>query len=384
MIKMFTAFTEEMDDADFAVSEILEQLGQAGGLLRNSVGILHCSSDFADNGVVREVCARLPFPVAGCTTLSGQVRGGMSQTILTLTVLTSDDVRFATGVSVPVEDDPRAPVADLYGRLTAGAAEKPALLVPFLPFLVKVGGDEIVEQLDAASGGVPAFGTLAISNEPDYSRSYTILNGELHPSALVLLALFGDVKPVFHTVSVEEKSLFKQKAVVTGAYRNVLQTVNNMPAVKFLETVGLAENGDASGLEPTPFILTLEDGSRLIRACFGTDDTGALFMAGAVPLHSTLTIAALDAEAVVRSTGEKLREIRGEASGRGVLIYSCAGRNYALTTNAMAEHEEAAASMEESTPFHFVYSGGEIFPSFLKDGGIANHLQNDSMIVCIL
>jgi hypothetical protein len=64
-------------------------------------------------------------------------------------------------------------------------------------------------------------------------------------------------------------------------------------------------------------------------------------------------------------------------------MYSCAGRNWCLGMQPMAEHEKVKECLGD-TPYHFVYSGGEIFPSRLGDGAVVNHLQNDSLIICIL
>ena len=77
MIKMLTAFTEEADDVEFAVSEILEQLN-LDGLLAGSVGIIHCHADFIDGGVVAALGERLPFDVVGCSTSSGSSSGNIS------------------------------------------------------------------------------------------------------------------------------------------------------------------------------------------------------------------------------------------------------------------------------------------------------------------
>ena len=52
MIKMFSAFTEEIDDVDAAISEILSQLDLEHSLMQNSIGILHCYHEFIDSGVV--------------------------------------------------------------------------------------------------------------------------------------------------------------------------------------------------------------------------------------------------------------------------------------------------------------------------------------------
>jgi hypothetical protein len=386
MIKMLTAFTEEIDDVEAAVSELLEQLDLDRRRLAHSLGIIHCFSDFVDSGVVKALSGKLPFDSLGSTTISASSSSGIGQMGLSVTVLTSDDVRFISGVSAPIAGSVDAPLTELYGRITAGLSEKPAMLMPFIPFLLDAGGDEFIEKLDALSGGIPAFGTLSISNESDYSRSYTFYNGESYPAAMALAVLAGGAAPEFLSVSVNEENILKQKAVITGVERNILKTINNMPAVQYLESIGVVKNGDVVGLLAMPFVIYLEDGSMLIRACIGgTGADGALVLCGAVPLNSTIALATMGFEDVINSTERKVTEARAAAGGRGMLMYSCAGRNWALGMQILAEHEKIRACLGEgSAPYHFVYSGGEIFPSRLSSGRVVNHLQNDSLIICIL
>jgi hypothetical protein len=384
MINMLTAFTEEIDDVDLAVSELLGQLDLDQKRLANSLGIIHCYSDFVDSGVVKAISEKLPFDTLGSTTISTSSALGIGPMGLSVTVLTSDDVRFITGVSAPVTDSADAPLSELYGRITAGLGEKPAMLMPFIPFLITVGGDEFIEKLDALSGGIPAFGTLAISNEPDYSRSYTFYNGESYLASMALAVIVGDAAaPEFLSVSVNEENILKQKAIITGVTRNILQTVNNIPAVNYLETIGIVKNGDVSGLQAMPFIIYLEDGSLLVRACIGGTGDGSLILCGAVPVNSAIALATMGFEDVISSTEAKVMEALAAAKGRGILMYSCAGRNWCLGMHPLAEHEKVKECLGD-TSYHFVYSGGEIFPSRLSDGRVVNHLQNDSLIICIL
>jgi hypothetical protein len=384
MIKMLTAFTEEIDDVDAAVPELLEQLDLEHTRLANSLGIIHCYSDFVDSGVVKALSGKLPFDTLGSTTISASSSSGVGQTGLSVTVLTSNDVRFVSGVSAPVAGSVDAPLTELYGRIIAGFPEKPAMLMPFIPFMPNVGGDEFIEKLDALSGGIPAFGTLAISNEPDFSRSYTFYNGEYYTTSMALAALVGNAAPEFLSVSVNEENVLKQKAVITGVKRNILETINNMPAIQYLESIGIVRNGDVQGLTAMPFIIYLEDGSLLIRACIAAaGEGGALILCGAVPVNATVALATMGFEDVVSSTESKVTEAQAAAGGRGILMYSCAGRNWALGMQPLAEHEAAKKCLKD-TPYHFVYSGGEIFPSRLSDGRVVNHLQNDSLIICIL
>ncbi|MFP3089170.1 FIST C-terminal domain-containing protein [Treponema sp. TIM-1] len=383
MIKFFTAFTEEIDEVDLAVSDLLGQLDLEHNRLTNSLGIIHCYSDFVDSGVVKALSEKLPFDTVGSTTMSVSTASGMSQMGLTVTVLTSDDVQFISGVSGPVTDSVDAPLTELYNRITAGLSEKPAMLMPFVPFLFNVGGDEFVEKLDALSGGIPAFGTLAISSEQDFSRSYTICNGESYLASMALTVLVGNAAPEFLSVSVNAENVLKQKAVITGVNRNIVQTINNMPAIKYIESIGLVKGNDVMGLQAMPFIIYLEDGSMLVRACINGTEDGGLILCGAVPVNSTVALATMGFEDVVNSTEKKVTEAQAAAKGRGILMYSCAGRNWALGMQPLAEHEKVKECLKD-TPYHFVYSAGEIFPSQISGSRVVNHLQNDSLIICIL
>lgn len=382
-MKILTAFTEEIDDIDMAVSEILGQLDLDHTCLANSLGIIHCFNDFVDSGVVKALSAKLPFDTLGCTTISVSSSSGISEMGLSVTVLTGGDVQFSSGVSAPIGDSVDAPLEELYARVTAGLGGEPVMLMPFIPFLFNLGGDEFIEKLDALSGGIPAFGTLSISAETDYSKTYTFYNGESYPAAMALAAIRGSVTPEFLSVSVREENILKQKAVVTGANRNILRTINNMPAIQYLESIGLVKDGDVQGLESMPFIIYLEDGSMLIRACIGDAGEGGLILCGAVPVNSTIALATMGFEDVICSTESKITEALAAAGDRGLLMYSCAARNWVLGMQPLAEHEKIKECLKDK-PYHFVYSGGEIFPARLGSGRVVNHLQNDSLIICML
>jgi hypothetical protein len=384
MIKMLTAYTEEVDDAELAVSELLEQLDLDHRLLANSVGIVHCYSDFIESELLQSLNEAVPFDLVGCTTLSVSMPNAMGQMALMLTVLTSDDIQFVTGVSDPIEDDMSGPVTALYERLVSGLPRKPAMLTPFIPFMLTIGGDEFIEKIDELSGGIPAFGTLAISNEPDFSQIYTIYNGDSYATSLVFLAFVGDLNPIFFSASVADENILKQKAIVTSANRNILETVNNMPTADYLESIGLAKDGDSSGLVSMPLIVTLEDGSQLIRACVSFSENRGVILCGAIPVNSTLALSTMSTDDVTRSTKDKIAEAMKAAEGKNMMMYSCAGRRWALGIDGMAEHKAVTECTGDAFPYFFIYSGGEIFPERFADGKIVNHLQNDSVIICVL
>jgi hypothetical protein len=55
MIKAITARTTEVDDAELAAKQLLEQIN-AVGLKKHSVGIIACHYEFVYSGVAKAVC----------------------------------------------------------------------------------------------------------------------------------------------------------------------------------------------------------------------------------------------------------------------------------------------------------------------------------------
>jgi hypothetical protein len=153
MIRSFTVFTENIDDPQAAAAEIKAQLDAGPGLLKNTVGIIACHYEFVLSGAARAVCENLPFDVAG--TISSVQSGGDAQGTLMLTILviTSDELRFKTGMSPSLKDQPNAGIEAAYTALAGD--EKPALIFAFAPFMPENYGDEYVNTLSAASGGAP-------------------------------------------------------------------------------------------------------------------------------------------------------------------------------------------------------------------------------------
>jgi hypothetical protein len=392
MIKMLTAFTVEIDDREAAVSEILSQLDVENHLLKNTIGILHCYAEFLDSGVVKELCRRLPFDVVGGTTLSGSVNGKMDEMALTLTVLTSDDVCFTAGVSSSLfETDMSLAVSELYKRLAESFPQKPSMLMPFFPFLSQINSDDVVAKLNELYPNVPAFGMISVTGDPDYSGVCTIYNGEAYTASLALILISGAVDPRFYSISIQENIVLNRKIIITGVEKNILRSINNVPAVRYFESIGIVEEGDVNGLIAMSLEVHAEDGSRMTRAIVGTTtEDGGIVLAGSVPINASISFSLLEKEEVLTTTEQKIREvaeiIRNDKDGKNrcCLMYSCVGRNWALGTENMEEHKRAVSVIGDSFPYQFIYSGGEIFPSKLNDGRIVNLLQNYTLIICIL
>ncbi|MDR3175566.1 MAG: FIST C-terminal domain-containing protein [Desulfovibrio sp.] len=382
MIRILTAHTREIDDIAIATAEILEQLDLDGRLLRHSVGILAFHPDFLESGAVRAVSAALPFSTMGGTTSNMAVTGAMGDLMLIVTVLTSDDVTFEAG-AVLLENDPRAGIQDLYAQLASRSAEKPSLLLTVAPVMSNIGGDDFIEALDAVSGGVPLFGSLAVSPQTDFGGTATCLNGEHQERLFTLLAVFGNVNPEFYTTVIPADMVIHQGAVITKSEKHLIQSINGLVPLDYLESIGLAANGDILGISSIPFVLTTDDGSAIVRSAYRSTDEGYIMAYGTVPQGARIGFAGCDAQFVLQSARENIGRALA-AGGRNALIVACDARRWTLGIRPTAEMREVAECLDNVLPYRIAYAAGELCPVRNHKGELLNKFQNFSTIACRL
>jgi hypothetical protein len=386
MIHMLTAFTEELDDAGLAVSQILAQLDLKRSLLRHAAGIIQCSTFFVEAGVVRALCAALPFEVIGCTTLGAATRGAGGTFVLALCVLTSDEVTFAAGVSEPIRDcPPDGPVERLYAKLAAALPEKPVLSFLFDLFTLSHTGDELLRKLTGLSGNAPFFGMRAIDNTSEHAASSIISNGECLPHSIALLAMAGDMPdPVFLVKTAAETRMLEQSAVITEAEGNRLRTVNGVPAMQYFASLGLVQQGMLLGNEILLFVLKGQDDvlPRVCRLCANMDAAGDIVCGGEMPVGERFTITIIDPRYILSSARELAAEAARLARGRNALFVSCSLRSWVLGLRDQREMEIVAECCGRS-PYLLSYAGGEFFPFRKATGEWIHQFHNAALGVCI-
>ncbi|MDR2427012.1 MAG: FIST C-terminal domain-containing protein [Endomicrobium sp.] len=386
MIKTLTSYTSEIDSHEIATAEILKQLNIEKNLLKHSVGILNCHSEFVDSGIVEAICKELPFDVIGTTTLGNAVAGGLSQMQLSVTLLTSDDIIFSSAVTDPLKHDNYKDILGVaYNKAAEKLSGKPSLMLVFAPLLFDLAGDYIVESLDFISGGIPMFGTLAVDHTIDYSTAATIYNGKTNKNRLSLILMHGDINPIFSIASVAEEKILGQKAIVTESEGNILKGVNGMSVIKYLQSIGLAPNGKIEGLNAIPFIIDFNDGTKTVtRAIFAITPEGHAVCGGVIPVNATLGIGYIDHDDVLSTTKYIISKILEQKRHDGLFIFSCLVRNLVLGFDVFAEMQEVHDGIKEEIPFFMSYSGGEICPVCDEEGRLVNRFHNDTIVTCLI
>ncbi|MDR2050146.1 MAG: FIST C-terminal domain-containing protein [Treponema sp.] len=390
MVNMITAHTGEIDDINAAAADLLAQIGAQGPLKKHSIGLISCFPDFISSGLIAELAGKLPFESAGATTLAGADRDTMGEALLILTVLTSDDLEFVTGLTGRIAGEDPELLRPSYEKASEGRQEKPALMISFAPLLMNVSGDFFAEAWDSITGNVPVFGTVAVDHNTDYHEAQTFLNGETFRDRFVFVLVYGPIKPTFIIGGISENKVFREKGVVTASRGNQLREVNGVSAADYLTSLGLSkdENGLIVGINSFPFILDYNDGAQpVIRVMFAITPEGHAVCGGKVPVGASLTVGSINREEVLNTTGETLKIALaiGESNGNknGLLIFSCVGRFFAQGFDTTAEMKKARDVLGDKLPFHFAYSGTELCPVYGNNGAIFNRSHNDTIVICI-
>jgi hypothetical protein len=385
MIRTLRALTVEIDDTKAALDDITSQL-DLDHLGKHSVGIITCFPDFISSGVIAALAEKLPFPLAGATTLAGSTNGTMGEMLLILTVLTSDDVEFVTGLTGPITGEDETPLRQAWEQAAAGRAEKPALMLSFAPLLLNVSGDFFAEAWSSITDNVPNFGTLAVDNNPDYHESQTIYGGQSYRDCYVFILCYGKVDPLFFIGGISESKAFRDKGVVTASKGSLLSGVNGVSVAAYLKGLGLEtdEKGDIVGINSFPFILNYNDGTKpVIRVMFAIAPDGSAVCGGYVPEGATLMVGTINVDEVLTTTEAVLKEALIPGKERAWLMFSCVGRFFAQGYNTTAEMEKVE-SLLGTTSFHLAYSGTELCPVYGKNGTLTNRSHNDTMVICVI
>ena len=383
MLRTLTADTFEIDSPDDAVADILKQL-EPHDLLAHSVGIVSCHPDFITSGAVRDLCGKLPFPVIGATTTATATNTNHGADLLSLMVLTSDTVTFTTALTDPLDTDCAARIRQTCDTtLARGAA--PALCLVYSPFLNHFAGVRVVEEMTAATNGVPLFGTIGVDNSANFSNTFVLYNGEAHKDRVAMAFVNGPVNPRFYVIAVSEGNLRKQQGIITDADGSLLKTVNDLSCVEYMASIGLTPNDGLEGVNTLPFIVDYHDGSPPAgRAIFAFTPEGYARCGGEMPVNAGFTVGQLDAPEITSASGQLVRSILTAGESQGLLVISCIGRCLALGLEPYAEMEAVRGVVGDEVPMHMSYSGGEICPVYPDGHKSANRFHNFTLVACVL
>ncbi|MDR0456507.1 MAG: FIST C-terminal domain-containing protein [Treponema sp.] len=385
MIKVLTAYSYELDNPEKAVQDILNQINIKNNLLKNSVALLFCHVKFIEMGVMEAVCKSLPFDVLGCTSMYFALPSQAGEMMLTVTVLTSDDTEFATGICEPLTaENAENCINTLYQKTASSLSGTPALVFAFPPTILNLTIDIMTAALDRACGGLPVFGTVALDAGVYIRSPKTIHNGAAYSDRMALLLFKGPVKPRFYFLRFPEKSSLSQDAVITSANGPELISINNKPAASFLKEVGLIQDDKNGFTQAIPLVIEDSNGANPeVVVVQNIDSKGTLICGRHVSVGGVLNIGAITEGHVFESAKTLIQDIRKNEDGAGLFIISCFLRTVVLGSGAIAEVELIQRELGNySGAYLYLNSGGELCPKYTNSGETVNQALQYAIIAC--
>jgi len=384
LIKTIVASTAEVDDTSLAIEQIKTQLGPESGLLKNTVGIITCHYEFIFSGVFRALCGALPFKITGTISPAQSVPAGSDVLLLTLMVITSDDVEFVNVLTPSLESEPEKVIAESYKA--AARTKRPDLIFSFAAFMIKNSGDEYVKTISEVSGGAPCFGTLAVDDTPDLQNCFMLSDGEFYRDRMGMILAYGNIHPKFYIANISDDKILEKSAVVTKSSGHVLMEVNGRPVSEFFDDLGLTKASETTyAMAAIPFLLDYNDDTPKVSKIFiGYTPEKYAICGGGMPQGSTLYIGITDRDDVLFTTGKAVDKIIGDsADASGLLIYSCISRSMSFGSGQFREMELIREKLNTKLPFMMANSGGEICPTLTLSDKTINRFHNNAFIACM-
>jgi hypothetical protein len=392
MIKAASAFTMEIDDVDAACRQLKMQINEKLSFMRNTVGIVQCDQEFVDAGIIEVLHKELGIPLVGGTTAASATNDSVGSFQFSIMVLTSDDVEFAVSHTQGLRAGCFGAVEKSFKDSLAKQSGKPLkLALVFSPAVKEIAGDSFVEAIENVCGKVPVFGTLFVNDAlPDFDCGSSLCNGETFTDEMSYLLLFGKTSPRFLVATVPRQSnLTDVRAVITRASGNVAYEINNMRAIDYYESIGLAANGQLNkGAGFVPLLMTLPDAADnipFVRALTRVEPDGAVMFSGKMFEGAEFSCGSNFGTDVLSSTTDVISQVSGEKNANAALLFSCLIRQLVIGSNPTRELALIKDELKADMPFMASYGAGEISPTSVdSENNAQNRFHNYSLIVCLL
>ena len=399
-MKSKTFITSEIDDPAVAVEELCEQLKHNFTPLANTVGLMYCYSDMELTELAAALYEKLDFPVIGVTAIASMDNvEGFHEMSVSLTVLTADDCDFSISVSDPITPEVvREQVEKLCRRAETDLGTAPKLIYALPPHRLDIMLDAYSEAFAEIAPEVPVIGGLPSCND-QVDENLTIYNKEIYSDKIVMLAISGNIRPVFSVQTVLENNEIKRRKI-TKAKDNVVYEVDSQRFSDYLIEAGmpldvLTSKNNAISLVANPLYIE-EDregfGSefKYLRALHGIHiDDGTGVSIGRIPEGAYLSIHPLTRSEVgsaallgTRNLVAKMQEVSDSGyQFSTVLGISCIGRYMIMNPNGDVETENILKELPKELNFSGFYGYGELCPLPMEKG-FMTFAHNESLVLC--
>ncbi|GHU67262.1 hypothetical protein FACS189447_09290 [Spirochaetia bacterium] len=383
MVRLINAFTTEIDEAEDALKELVEQI-DLKTLGKHSVGIISCHYDFIDAGTAQKICENLPFAIVGFSTTASASKGDYGVYRLNLTVLTSDDVSFETAYTDTLSGgNYEKPLEEAYSKARSRLPSDPNFIITIFPLINDLGGSDVLKAFDRISGGIPIWGTCASDATMDTDHYQTIGMNRVDKAAVAMILVHGNVEPEFIITSIPDRNVSTRRALITKSSGCLIKEVNGVPFTEYLNSIGYTTKVGSS-LTTIPLMMWYPNGSVPVTlGVYTIFEDGSALVGGDAPEGTSFAGCEIDPEGILETARASLDKALKTGKKSGLLMFPCVTR-YLMLSPASSKEMELAISAVEDIPYVLAYSGGEICPVQGEDGKLHNHFHNYTFSLCAL
>jgi hypothetical protein len=199
--------------------------------------------------------------------------------------------------------------------------------------------------------------------------------------SLAMLLLHGKVEPEFIVLSVSDQNILGNQGVITESEGCLLKKINGIPAVKYLESLGVILLENALYVIP---LLVYYEGSNMPVALgiYGRNDDGSLLCGGEMTEGASVAVGEISTEGILSSAAEGIRRLAQSGKQNGALMFPCITRYIMLTPDQDREMRYITGSLTNSLPYMLGYAGGEVCPVPDESNTRRNRVHNYTFSIC--
>ncbi len=383
MLVAASGHSEDIDTLE-AFAEVREQCEAALEGKPPQAGLLFAAIDFEHQELLDAINDAWPgIELIGCTT-DGELSSclGFREDSISLMLLASDTIDFASGLGRALSEDAQAACAQAAEQARAKTKLKPRLCIT-TPESLTISGQQTVEALRKALGeDVGLFGGRAADHRK-YESTRQFCGREVVSDSVPILVLSG---PLFYSIGVASGwKPIGDPGMITRARGDMVYEIDGAPAVEFYR--GLL--GKEFKLSPDiPLIILNAAGEpEYLRPSTGDidDETGAIKYMSDVPEGVRVQVTVTDRAAILDGCEESVRKaMRGFSDIKrpeaGVIV-SCSARRNLLGTKAPEEFRILREQVGQDLPLCGFYSAGEIGPQKTDSSKSIMHYETFTMLL---
>lgn len=330
--------------------------------------------------------------IVGCSAAGAFTNEKLGHDAVAVMAVKSDSIRFSVGVGSGLKTNRAGAIHQAMRsysseyRAARSAGFSNATCIVLSDGLAGYGED-LVEEVRAAAGGVGQVVGGAAADSAKFSRTDVFLDDRHHTDALVVVYTFSKEKVgigVCHGLTPACSSM-----IVTRASGSVLHEIDGRPALLAYEQFAQAQGDPFTPDTRDSFMMTHEigmltpSGDYKIRAPLHGHEDGSILMASEVPVGASVVIMAGTQQQLVSAAETAAHSAMtnlGQAKPGAVIAFDCICRRIFLGENYRRQVDAFQSVVGENVPL----IGWETYGEIALTPGQQSGWHNSTSVLAIL